>query len=57
MFTQYSYVMISLLPKLNPELWDVAPSPELLSLEGAVSEGEDGLGASVGGAGVDFGQA
>ena len=49
--------MISLLPKLNPELWDAGLSPELLSLEGAVSEGEDGLGASVGGAGGDFGQA
>ena len=57
MFTQYSYVMISLLPKLNPELWDSALSPELLSLEGAVSEGEDGSGAGVGGAGGDFGQA
>ena len=52
--------MISLLPKLNPELWPAALSPELLSLEGAVSEGEDGSGAGVGGvggAGGDFGQA
>ena len=57
MFTQYSYAMISLLPKLNPELWPAALSPELLSLEGAVSEGEDGLGANLGGAGGDFGQA
>ena len=42
MFTQYSYVIISLLPKLNPEFWDEALLPGLLSLEG-----EDGFGGGV----------